>query len=177
MAHLNLDQHPPSWAVPLKPSTEVKENKVSFLSGLEKVVAGVGSFFGKLFTQQSWQSIFIASTQALAGTIEGLLEATKSSNAAGSVQSVVTQIINDLGTLVGLTHGYNSASHATFVAQATNILNTVQANLGSILSLIDVKDTGLISTVTTITNLVISGAKALLALIPQTPATPLPASV
>jgi len=172
--HPSLEQKPPIWAVPLKPQTQpsTKENTMSFFSEIEKVVSGVGKFFGKLLTQQSWQTVFAASTQALAGTIEGILEATKNAPAASKIQSVVQQILTDLGSLAGLTSSYNSATHTTFVAQVTAILNEVQANLGTILGLIDVKDTSLIATVTEITNMVISGAKALLALVPQTPTAP-----
>jgi hypothetical protein len=142
---------------------------MSLFSEIEKVVSSVVNFFGKLLTSHGWQTVFIASVQAVAGTVEGILEATKNDPAAAKIAAIVTVINTDLATLTGLAGSYTAAAHNTFVSTATNLVNVIQSNVGSILSLLDVKNTALVSSVTVIVNLVASGLKAILALVPATP--------
>ena len=145
---------------------------MSLISEIEKVVSSVVKFFGKFFTSQTWRTVFLAGVQALAGIVEGILEAAKDDPAAKEIAAIVNTIHTDLGTVAGLASGYTSGAHNTFVALVTNIVNTVQSDLGSILSMLDVKNTALVASVTEIVNMAAAGIEALLKLIPTTPTTP-----
>lgn len=140
---------------------------MSLFSNLGKGVHEVAHFFENLFTKQSWQQVFNAAVQTLAGYTEQILEAAKNEPAAAQISSIGQQTLSKFATLTGLAAGYNAGTHTTFVAQVTGILNLIQGNLKQILTLIDVKNAGLVGTVTTIANLAITGLEGLLALIPQ----------
>lgn len=143
---------------------------MSFLTNIEKdadlVVSKVDHFFAHLLTQKTWQAQFSASVQALAGTVEGVVEITGNEAEAAQIQSVVNTINEDFGTLTGLVASYNTAAPQTFVAQATTTINLIKTNMGSILQLVDVKNTNTVNQVTGVTTVVAAGLEALLALVP-----------
>jgi hypothetical protein len=143
---------------------------MSFITTLEKdvekVVSAVESFFAKIHLAKNWQTTFTASVQALGGTVEGIVEITGNEAQAAKIQSAVQLVNVDFATLTGLVASYNSLAHSTFVQQVTASADAIQANIGSILALIDVKNTNLVNEVTGVTTIVTSGLGALLALIP-----------
>lgn len=143
---------------------------MSLASGIKTAFDDVFNFFKRLVTTNTWQTIFKAAVQTAANLVEQLLDAAKDSTAASAVQSIVAQVIQDLAVLTGLVSNYNSATHATFVSQAQAILTVISSNLNSILELADIKDSSLLSTITSIVGDVAAGLSGLLALVP-TPST------
>lgn len=143
---------------------------MSFLTSFEKdaelVVSKVSGFFETVASNKNWQVKFTASVQALAGTLEGVIEITGKEADAAKIQAAVGVVNKDFASLTGLAASYNTAAPKTFQAQVQATLTVISTNLSTILSLIDVKNTTTVNEVTGVTAVVSAGLEALMALVP-----------
>jgi hypothetical protein len=146
------------------------------MNAVKGFFGSIVKFLKKLFTNTSWQTTAQAILVAVSAGVENILELTSNEAEAAAIAVVVNEVKAGFAAISALITQYDSQVHTTFVSQVTAILNDIKADLSSLLSAGQIKDTGTLTSVTKWVSLIVSDIESLLGLIPVTaPAAPVAA--
>jgi len=154
-------------AAPVKPAAAAQpETKIQKIDGF---FGRIVKFFGKVIKNTSWQTTAQAILIAVSAAIENILELTGNEAGSAAVALVVNEIKAGFAALSALITEYDSQTHTTFVAQVTAIIDDIVADLGSLLTVGQVKDSKTLAGVTKWVGVISTDAKSLLTIIPAAP--------
>jgi len=143
---------------------------MSFLGSFKTFFEKVGAELKKLFGSTNWEKTAASVVTYVAPLVETIVQLSAGSAAEALVAGVVSTVQSDLATLSAVVSGATSESSATDLQTAANVLNSIKANLSSLLQAAEVKNAAKSSQIQAAATLVINEVEAILANIPAAPA-------
>ena len=140
---------------------------MSFFSKIEAA-------FKKIFGSTKWEQTLSAVITYAAPLVQLLVSLAAGPAAGTIVGSVASTIQSDLGTLKAVVDGATSAPSGTELQTVNNALNSIQANLGALLTDADVKNSSEAAQITSIATSLIGEFEAALKAIGASAPAPAP---
>lgn len=136
---------------------------------------GIWDFFKKLAHSNTWERSVSTTLNLIAPLTEEIVTLTAGEAAATEVQSIVTQVQNDLALVSGVVSGAESgaAANPTALGTAQSALQSVSSNLSGLLAAGHIKDPATLTKVTSTVDMIVGEIEAILKAIPTSaPASP-----
>jgi hypothetical protein len=135
---------------------------------MKKFFSKVEAFFKKAFGSSKWEKTASTTLTIVTPMVVGLLTVTVGPAAAAAVAGVLSTVQKDLAAAAVLIDAMDEAgTSATGVTQVVNILGSVKSNLGSILQIAEIKNSGKVSEITTVVNTLVDELDAIVAAAPS----------